>query len=100
MKKWVITIVTAVLLVVMYAVIFGFSEQNAEESSGLSYKVSKTAVNAADKLAQKHWSEKQKDEMAENTEIAEGGTYAFVPKSADNAFNEECPIMCTGQKAQ
>lgn len=31
----------------------------------------------------------KKDEMAENTEIAEGGTYAFVPKSADNAFNEK-----------
>lgn len=68
MKKWTITIITGILLLMMYAAIYGFSGQDAEQSSGLSHKVSRTAVDAADKLAKKNWTAKQKEEMVENME--------------------------------
>ena len=58
MIKW----VTRCLLVVWIIVIFSFSNQSGEESSGISDKVGAKIVNFVDDLASINWSIEEKNE--------------------------------------
>ena len=57
MIKW----VTRGLLLVWILVIFSFSNQNGEESSGISDKVGARIVNLVDNLASMNWSIEEKN---------------------------------------
>ena len=57
MIKW----VTRDLLLVWIIVIFSFSNQNGEESSGISDKVGARIVNFVDELASMNWSIEEKN---------------------------------------
>lgn len=50
-----ITIVAAVLLFLLYLIIFTFSGQNGEQSGGLSYMISEKCVGLMNSLSGRHW---------------------------------------------
>lgn len=64
MKKKIYTVILVILLVILYAVIFGFSAQTGEESGGLSHMVSKGLVQLADFFSTKEWMEWEIDSKA------------------------------------
>lgn len=63
-KKQVVTIVAALFLFLLYAVIFSFSEQDGQESGGLSRLISEKCVEFVNSLAGKRWSEIFMEELA------------------------------------
>lgn len=58
MKKWIFRIISTAVVLFWMSVIFGFSGQQAKESSGLSEKVSRAAVETVNKLGHMQWDEK------------------------------------------
>ena len=56
-KKIVVSSLATIFLVLLYSLIFTFSEQDGETSGGLSRKVSETFVEIWNSLANKNWSE-------------------------------------------
>lgn len=64
MKRKIYTVISVILLVILYAVIFGFSAQTGEESGGLSHMVSKGLVQLADFFSTKDWMEWEIDSRA------------------------------------
>ena len=64
MKRKIYTVISVILLVVLYAVIFGFSAQTGEESGRLSHMVSKRLVQLADFFGTKDWMEWEIDSKA------------------------------------
>lgn len=64
MKRKIYTVISVILLVILYAVIFGFSAQTGEESGGLSHMVSKRLVQLADFFDTKDWMEWEIDAKA------------------------------------
>lgn len=54
-----------ILLLLLYIVIFCFSSQDGEESSNLSYSVSKSCVEVANTLSGGHWSISFRAQLAE-----------------------------------
>ncbi len=52
-----VSIVAAMLLLLLYAFIFSFSEQDGETSGGLSYLISRKCVEILNALSGKNWTE-------------------------------------------
>lgn len=75
MKKKIYTVVSLVMLVILYAAMFGFSAQTGEESGGLSHLVSKRLVELADFFSTKDWTEPEIYSRADMIEL-------FVRKTA------------------
>lgn len=64
-KKIGITVLAAVLLLVLYGLIFGFSAQDGEQSGSLSQMISEKCVELLHHLAGKNWTEGFMRELAE-----------------------------------
>lgn len=60
----IVTIVSAVLLSFLYAVIFSFSGQDGEQSSSVSQQISRKCVEIADDLTGNQWTEEKKADYA------------------------------------
>ena len=56
-KKIVVSSIATIFLVLLYSLIFTFSEQDGETSGGLSRRVSEVFVGIWNSLANKNWSE-------------------------------------------
>lgn len=63
-RKWIITIISGVLLLLLYFLIFSFSAQDGEESGSLSAYVSEKCVEFFNVLTGRHWSQVVMQEMA------------------------------------
>ena len=63
-RKTILTAGAAALLLLLYGMIFSFSDQDAETSSGLSYRISQWGVAIWDKLTQRNWSQMMQQELA------------------------------------
>lgn len=55
-SKVAVTLVTAILLVILYVIIFSFSEQDGEESGSLSHMISEECVEMLREVAGRDWS--------------------------------------------
>lgn len=64
-KKIVVSSVATIFLVLLYSLIFSFSEQDGETSGGLSRMISEKCVELFNALAGKNWSELMMESMAE-----------------------------------
>lgn len=62
--RWPVTITAALLLLVLYALIFGFSGQDGEESGNLSLTISEKCVEVINSLAGKPWSGQRMERLA------------------------------------
>lgn len=63
-RKLAVTVPAAILLLVLYILIFGFSSQDAEQSGSLSLWISEGCVQLLNTLAGGHWSRQFMDGMA------------------------------------
>lgn len=63
-RKLAVTVPAAILLLVLYILIFGFSSQDAEQSGSLSLWISEGCVQLLNTLAGGHWSRQLMDSMA------------------------------------
>ncbi len=82
-QKIAVSVVAAVFLVLLYAMIFSFSEQDGEASGGLSRKISEHCVEIANVLSGREWSQEKMDYLAELYEypirkLAHFGEYACM----------------------
>lgn len=62
--KWLITAVSAGLLVVLYLLIFVFSGQDGEQSGSLSHMISEKCVEFMDAISGSHWTAVFQAELA------------------------------------
>lgn len=62
--KWLITVVSAVLLGLLYLLIFAFSGQDGEQSGNLSHMISEKCVEFMDAISGSHWTEMFQEELA------------------------------------
>lgn len=65
MRKIIVSIVAGVLILAIYCMIFSFSAQDGEQSSGLSAFISEKCVEFLDLLAGKNWTDVFKRGLAE-----------------------------------
>lgn len=82
-RKWLVTIVTGIFLLVLYAVIFSFSAQDGEESGSLSALLSELCVGFLNAVSGKHWTEQFMGALASYFEhpirkLAHFGEYAMM----------------------
>ena len=63
-SKITITVTAAILLALLYVVIFGFSGQDGEESGSLSLLISEKCAQIVNTLSGKHWTGQALDNMA------------------------------------
>ena len=56
-RKTAVTVLAAVWLLALYAVIFGFSAQDGEQSGNLSQMISEKCVELINSLSGGHWSQ-------------------------------------------
>ena len=56
-RKVIVTAVSGVLLMLLYLIIFSFSEQNGEQSGSLSQMISEKCAAFINALSGKHWSD-------------------------------------------
>ena len=78
-----VTAVTAILLVLLYGVIFSFSQQDGDTSGTLSYQVTAEIIQQVDKVTGKNWSAEMKAALTEYWEhpvrkLAHFSEYALV----------------------
>ena len=64
-RKIAVTVVSGVLLLLLYMMIFSFSAQDAEESGSLSRLISEKCVEFINQLSGRHWSEAMMKGFAE-----------------------------------
>ena len=64
-KKIVVSCIATIFLVLLYCLIFSFSEQDGETSGGLSQKVSKKCVEIVDEVTNRNWTKQMKESLAE-----------------------------------
>lgn len=64
-KKIAVSMTAAVLLALLYILIFSFSAQDGEESGSLSYYISEKCVEIINSITGKHWTEVMMQGMAE-----------------------------------
>jgi VanZ family protein len=67
-KKVAVTCVAAVLLSLLYILIFSLSAQDAEESGSLSYQISEKCVEIVDQIAKEDWNADFRAELAKHFE--------------------------------
>lgn len=82
-KKIAVSVVTAVFLVILYVLIFSFSEQDGQTSGSLSRMISEKCVEFIKTLSGSNWSKAVMDAMAEYFEhpirkLAHFAEYAFM----------------------
>lgn len=82
-KKIVLTVTAVVLLLLLYALIFGFSAQDGEQSGSLSRMISEKCVALLNSLSGKHWSRVFMENLSEYFEhpirkLAHFGEYACM----------------------
>ncbi len=63
-KKMAVTIVAAVILLMLYSLIFSFSDQSAEQSGSLSHMISEKCVAFLNALSGKGWTAVFQQELA------------------------------------
>lgn len=63
-KKWAVTIVAALFLLLLYRIIFGFSAQDSEQSGSFSLMISEKCVELVNSIAGRHWSDVMVSELA------------------------------------
>lgn len=63
-----VTLVAAVMLFLLYITIFSFSAQDAEQSGGLSHRISETCVELAEKVSGETWTALVKAQLADLVE--------------------------------
>lgn len=63
-RNMAVSIVAAILLFLLYVLIFSFSEQDGETSGSLSYLISQKCVELFDALAGRNWTEVFKESLA------------------------------------
>lgn len=63
-KKIAVTVPAVLLLLALYALIFGFSAQDAEQSGSLSMRISESAVGILNTLIGGGWSQAFREDMA------------------------------------
>ena len=56
-RKVIVTAVSGVLLMLLYLIIFSFSEQDGEQSGSLSQMISEKCAAFINALSGKHWSD-------------------------------------------
>lgn len=83
LRRWLVTACAAVLLILLYGAIFGFSAQDGEQSGSLSQHISFRCVEALNVLSCAGWSQDKVAEMAEAFEhpirkMAHFGEYACM----------------------
>lgn len=66
--KVAVTVVTAILLLGLYIMIFSLSDQDGEESGSLSQKISEECVEIIHKVSGKDWTEAFRRELSEYLE--------------------------------
>lgn len=81
--KIMVTVSASVALAVLYAIIFGFSSQDAEQSGALSMRISENAVGFLNSLVGGRWSRQFMESLAAYAEhpvrkLAHFGEYACV----------------------
>jgi len=64
MKRWAVTIVAALFLLVLYRIIFGFSAQDSEQSGSLSLMISEKCIELVNSISGRHWSDMVMNELA------------------------------------
>lgn len=64
MKKLAVTVVAALLLVILYRIIFGFSAQDSEQSGSLSLMISEKCIELVNSISGRHWSDVVMGELA------------------------------------
>lgn len=64
MKRIFITVCAGILLIILYAIIFGFSAQDGEQSGSLSMSLSEKCVDILNSLSGKKWSQDMAEELA------------------------------------
>lgn len=64
-KKIVVSSIAAIFLILLYILIFSFSEQDGEASGGFSRMISEKCVELINVLSGKHWTELMMEGMAE-----------------------------------
>ena len=65
LRKIIVSIVCGILLLVLYSLIFSFSDQDAEQSGSLSRMISEKCVEIFNDLSGSGWTEKVMEEWAE-----------------------------------
>lgn len=60
-----VTLVAAVMLLLLYMMIFSFSAQDAEQSGGLSHRISETCVEIAESVAGRAWTDVVKGQLVD-----------------------------------
>jgi VanZ family protein len=63
-KKVAITVVSAILLSLLYVLIFSFSEQDGETSSSLSMTISRKCAEILEALQREHWTDAYRESLA------------------------------------
>ena len=63
-KKIAVSVVAAILLVLLYLLIFAFSGQDGEESGSLSSMISEKCAELLNAISGKHWTQNVIDSMA------------------------------------
>lgn len=64
-KKIGVSVLAGILLLILYGIIFSFSQQDAEQSGSISQYLSERCVELYNAIAGKHWTETVVQEMAE-----------------------------------
>lgn len=83
MKKLLVTVPAAILLLLLYRIIFGFSAQDGEQSASLSLRISESCVELLNSLAGGRWSRQFVADLAVYFEhplrkLAHFGEYAVL----------------------
>ena len=64
-NKYITSIIAGILLIIMYIVIFSFSNQDGEKSGSLSFYISEKCVSFFNSLSNRNWTETMMQGMAE-----------------------------------
>lgn len=67
-NKQAVTFVAAVMLLLLYTMIFSFSAQDAKQSGGLSHRISETCVEVAETVTRRNWTEMVKKQLIDSFE--------------------------------
>lgn len=82
-KKIAVTFVAAILLLVLYSIIFSFSAQDADESGNLSMMISQRCVDFINTISGSNWDSMVRKQLAEYFEhpirkLAHFSEYAYM----------------------
>ena len=64
-KKIVVSSIATIFLILLYCLIFTFSDQDGETSGGLSHMISEKCIEIINQVADRNWSQQMKDSLVE-----------------------------------